>query len=298
MTLPNFIILGASKSGTSATYEFLKQHEQIYVCPMKETNFFAFYGQKPEFRGPRWDMHKKNIVWTLKRYHEQFDGVTNEIAIGEASPSYLFVSGTAIRIKQLIPDVKLIAILRNPTERAFSSFLMLKRDGLEPCKTLADAIADEPRRIHENWFQHTHIHRGYYGKQLEEYYSRFNQNQIHVCLYDDFIQKPLEIIQSIYRFIGVDDSFVPDMSKHHNISGIIKNPILRFLWTKTHPVRRMIWPRPSKKLRTRISAFFRNLEMERPELPAETRQQLINIYRNDILKLQDIIQRDLSIWLK
>lgn len=297
MALPNFIIIGAAKSGTTALYEYFRQHPQVFMSPLKETNFFAFDGKRPDFGGPRGEMLNRNIVCKYEDFKALFDGVTDEIAIGEASPRYMLHRGTADRIKKRIPHARLIAILRNPVEQAFSSFSMTKRDGFEPCETLAEAIADEPRRIRERWAFGIYVQRGYCAQQLLEYYQVFNDNQIRVYLYDDFAENPLRVLQDMFRFIGADDSFVPDMSKRHNISGEIKNPVLRVLWTKTHPIRSIL-PTMPKTLRQRVSRFFTSRELVRLQLPEETRRQLFELYRADILRLQDLINRDLSLWLQ
>ena len=265
------------------------------MSPLKETNFFIFDGGRPDFAGPRGEILNRDIVYKLNDYKALFKNVKDEKAIGEASPRYICSPGTAYRIRSRLPQCKLVAILRNPVDRAFSSFSMYKRDGFEPCETFEEAIADEPRRIAERWAFAIHVQRGFYAHQLEEYFNVFPREQIRVYLYDDLLQHPIELLKNICRFIGVDDKYVPDVSKKHNVSGMIENPVLRFLWTKTHSVRSAL-PIMPKKLRQSVSQFFISRSMVKLELAEQTWCQLLDLYKEDILKLQHLIQRDLSMW--
>src|SRR5580704_17949873 len=133
MTLPNFFIIGAARSGTTALYEYLRQHPQIYMSPIKEPNYFAFYGQGIHYRGPRdQELVRSSYVPSLKAYEAQFSGVAKEIAVGEASPWYLYLPEAPERIRRKVPDAKLAAILRNPVDRAFSAFSVLQLQAREP----------------------------------------------------------------------------------------------------------------------------------------------------------------------
>ena len=123
MIMPNFLIVGAAKAGTTALHEYLQQHPQIYMTPTKETNFLAFEGEVLNFHGPGDESLQDFSITDLKTYQAEFQQVTNELAIGEACPSYLYLPKAAKRIKQYIPDTRLIAILRNPVERAYANFL-------------------------------------------------------------------------------------------------------------------------------------------------------------------------------
>jgi hypothetical protein len=159
--LPSFLVVGAAKSGTTALHEYLRQHPQIFMSPIKETNFFALDGTRPSFGGPRAEILNNDAIWRFEDYARLFSGVTDERAIGEVCPRYLFTAGTACRIKRRLPEVRIVAVLRNPADRAFSGFSMYRRDGLEPAATLAEAITDEPRRVRENWAYAIHVKYGF-----------------------------------------------------------------------------------------------------------------------------------------
>jgi hypothetical protein len=299
MNMPNFLVIGSIRSGTTALYEFLRQHPRVYLTPQKETNFFAFEGEKPRFRGPGdRTIFNRDTITDIQSYCKQFEGVTTETAIGEVCPKYLFYSRAAERIYHHIPKAKLIAILRNPVDRAYSHFIMRLRDGFEPCSRFEDAIADEDRRIRENWGSGMYVQVGFYGRQLKKYYDTFPKEQIRVYLYEDYLADAAKIIGDLFRFIGVDGTFLPDISGRHNVSGIIKNRVYRLLWTRTHPIRSVIRPILSKGLRHAVSSFFVNQALVRPPFPMHVREQLIDTYREDILMLQDFIGRDLTHWMR
>ena len=294
MTMPNFLIIGAAKAGTTALYEYLQQHPQIYMTPTKETNFFAFEGEVVNFDGPGDDGIKGFSITDLDTYQAEFQQLTDEIAIGEACPSYLYLPQAAVRIKQYIPDSRLIVILRNPVERAYANFLHLVRDDREPYQDFTLALQEETKRINSNWewFWH-YIQLGYYAEQLQRYYEMFSANQIKIYLYEDLREKPTALIQDICRFIEVDDTFAPDMSLRPNKSGMPKNRIIHYFLLKPNPIKALFRPLFPEKMRETI----RHQNLEKPPIPQEARQQLINLYREDILKCQDLINRDLSAWL-
>ncbi|GAB4228885.1 MAG: sulfotransferase domain-containing protein [Stanieria sp.] len=294
MNMPNFLIIGAAKAGTTALHEYLQQHPQIYLTPTKETNFFAFEGKKINFQGPGDEALKDFSITDLKTYQAEFAKVTNQIAIGEACPLYLYDTKASQRIKDYLPDVRLIVILRNPVERAYANFLHLVRDGREPYTDFSLALQDELTRIANNWewFWH-YIQLGYYSIQLQRYYDIFDRNQIKVYLYEDLRSKPLALLEDIFQFLEVEPSFVPDMGRKPNKSGMPKNKIAHYFLTKPNPLKTILKPLFPAQLRQKIQ----HQNLNTPQLSEAVKHKLIAIYQEDILKCQDLIKRDLSGWL-
>lgn len=302
MGLPNFLLIGAAKSGTSSLYRYLGQHPQIYFSPIKGPCFFAFEeGEKVRFSGPNDQSHyDRNAITDLNRYVSLFDRVKNEVAIGEASVIYLGAPEAPCRIKRYIPDVKLIAILRNPVDRAFSSYLHLRRDGREPLADFAASLREEETRIKCNWQFLWHYQRlGFYYVHLKRYYDLFHPSQIAVYTYDEFRVSPIEVLQSIFRFLDVDSTFVPDTSIRYNESGTPRFRTVHTLLTQPSLAKKFLKQiLPSQlRLRSRQAAMQWNLYTEKPELSEETKRNLVELFRDDILNLQSLIQRDLSSWL-
>ncbi|MGB8703293.1 MAG: sulfotransferase [Thermosynechococcaceae cyanobacterium] len=297
MNLPNFLIIGAGKSGTTALYNYLKQHPQIYMSPVKEPKFFALEDENLTVNGP--GSHLFQPITNYEEYCRLFQGVTDEIAIGEASTIYLYVPKASERIKHYIPEVKLVAILRHPVDRAYSSFMHLRRDQREPLADFSLALQEEERRITNNWpFIWRYKDRGFYYRQLKRYFELFNKSQIKIYLYEEFNTNPLITLQDIFKFLNVDENFVPDISTKYNVSGVPKNQALQSFLTKPNFVKtafKLFFPDDFRKgIKDNIAA--RNFN--KPELPLELRREMLEIYRDDILKLQDLLQRDLSVWLK
>lgn len=296
-TMPNFLVIGAGKAGTSSIYYYLKQHPQVYMSPLKEPKFFALEGETLNYQGPDREIVNRVSVNNLKDYQNLFQGASTEIAIGEASPMYLYSPKAPSKIKTYLPQVKLIAILRDPVERAFSSFTHLLREGYETL-SFERALAEEENRIQKKWAPLWHYkQKGYYYEQLKRYYDIFDREQIQVYLYEDLQTNSTNLIQSIYDFVGVDHTFIPDLSKK-NVSGNPKSRWVHDLFTKDNPIKTLLKPLFPKQLRRNIAdtAIEQNLGAK-PMLSSETHHQLQQLYREDILQLQDLIGRDLSAWL-
>jgi hypothetical protein len=296
MTLPNFLILGAPKAGTTTLHNVLSQHPEVYMCPVKEAGFFWAYGQEIQWRGPGTEKLRNRLVNDLGAYEKLFEPVTDQKAIGESSVRYLASPEAPKNIKKFIPQARLIVSLRNPAERAFSAFTHNIRDGLEPCTDFGEALEQERKGLRDNWMFCRYLDRGFYYRSLRTYLEFFDRKQMHVSLLEDLQVDAPGLVRQLFTFLEVDESFIPDASHKHNASGIIRNPVLRLLWTRTNRLRMLL--RPLLNDRFRHAAFEWVIrDLEKPPFPEERRAELIEYYREDILKLQDLLQRDLSRWL-
>jgi hypothetical protein len=288
------------KCGTTALYYYLRQHPQIYLHPTrKEAQFFCYEGQAPRFAGPGDERVNAYAITTLDAYREMFAGAAGQPMVGEVGTVYIYVPGTAERIRRHVPEARLIAILRNPVERAYSNFVHLVREELEPCRELAEAVRREPERIRANWSPHWHyVQAGFYQEQVRRYLEVFDRRQIRFYLYDDYLADPVALVQDVFRFLGVDDRVVPDVSLRHNVGGIPRSPALHKLLDTPHPVKRLLRPFLSSERRLALRERVRGLNLRRPPpLRPEMRQHLIALYRDDVRALGDLLGRDLSGWL-
>ncbi len=282
MKLPNFLIVGAMKSGTTVLYQYLKQHPQIYMSSVKETNFFL--------------RDHKN----LEEYSAFFQGVSNEKAIGEASPCYLDHSKAYKRIAHYLPEAKLIAILRNPADRAYSHFFMRYRQKLHGMNE------DEVLDYFTSMLQEDRIitKRGFYYNHLKNYFNLFERDRLKICLYEDLKIAPDALIQDIFQFLGVDEKYqIGNYNIYYNKGGIPKNQLLYSSLSNLRQYFNMFFkgflPEEINKRIHNIYNSIRNSNLvKQPKLKPEIRQQLIKVYQEDILHLQDLIERDLSTWLK
>lgn len=300
MMLPNFLIIGAQKAGTTSLSLYLKQHPQIYIDG-DEPHFFAFEGKRPKLLGPRAaeTLFWKTRITTLESYQKLFQHVTTEKAVGETSSYYLFIPETPKRIFHYIPHVKLIAILRNPVDRAYSNFWHCVRLGFEPCTDFVRALQEEEHSRKHWGIVWQYKAKGCYYTQLKRYYEVFDHTQIRVYLNEDLAKAPEDMLKDIFGFLGVNDRFLPDVSSKHNINpGIPRNMMLYKFLHKQHPLYGISKYFLPGNIRNQIISVLRNNNLKKATLSLKLRKQLIKYYREDILQLQDLIQRDLTNWLE
>jgi len=287
MTLPNFMIIGVAKAGTTSLYHYLDQHPQVFMCPIKGTNFFGY----EDARAWKWTdegdppLLRHFQVTTFEEYEAVFAGVSGEIAIGEASPQYFRCPTAARRIRECIPDVKLVANLRNPADRAFSGFLMRTRRG-EAVKSVYEELTPES----------SHVKEGFYYKRMKRYFDIFPKHQIKVYIFEEFKEDPAKVVVDLFDFLGVATNFVPSTSTRHNPAAIPRNRLLNRLFFNPTLIRtaKAVLPESVQRMAKRVQQ--QNLKLP-PKFPADLRAKLLDHYREDILKLEALLDRDLSIWL-
>jgi hypothetical protein len=297
MTLPNFFILGAARSGTTSLYHYLRQHPDVYMSPHKEPNFYFLQSEADRLRGNGTKAWLRTCVTTRKEYLALFDGVTTEKAIGEASVGYLSREVAPPAIHRDAPDARLFASLRHPVERAYAAYMGTRLAGREEASSFREALDLEASRLEQNWSFGGYKRYGLYHQQLSRYYSLFDREQIHVHLFDDFKADPTAVVMDILSTLEVDTSFVPDTSVRHNATGTIRNPLAHFIWTRSRPIRTGLRKHLPPVLRDWAFPFFTKSGLDKPAMPEAIRAELGEFYREDIEKLQDLIDRDLSHWL-
>ena len=298
--LPTFYIVGAARSATDALYSYLRQHPAIYMSPVKETNFFVFYGRPVDYCGPGDQQALRSCyVPTLAQYEALFAGSGDARARGEASPWYLYMPDVPARIRQHTPHAKLIAILRTPIDRAFSSFSMLQRDNREPQANFLSAVALEPQRIAANWEPIWHYQRmGLYYEQIRRYRATFAPDQLRVYLYDDLDRDPAATIADIFGFLDVDTSFTPDLSRRPNQGYVPRSRRVHALVAGDSRLKTTVKPLLPARLRQRLKASLLAQNAGTTTVDRATRRTLLPAFRENILRLEELIHRDLSGWLE
>lgn len=299
--LPNFLIAGAAKCGTTSLYYYLKQHPDIYMSPVKEPNFFSNCTTNPD-SGHGDDLIARSGVTSFEDYLELFKESTGKKAVGEASTDTLFhFERTIPAIKHFLGDPWITIILRDPVTRAYSAYNYLVREGREKLSFNEALIAEEQRRRDGYVYMWQYREGGLYASRVRAFQEHFSR--VHVLLYDDLKLNANELMRSVYTFLDVNPDFIPNMRHRHNVSGTPRLRLLNDLFnkpTRLHKVARTIgepilgsdrWVRLRERLRSTI------LQKPRP-IDHEIEQELRRFYREDILKLQDYIGRDLSSWLE
>jgi hypothetical protein len=294
--LPTFLIIGVQKAGTTSIYHYLKQHPQIYMGP-KETNFLF---QDWEKYPPQKKQTKP--VRTFERYCELFENVGDELAIGDVSPNCLFnYQRSTEAILRYVPNAQIIVILRNPAERAYSEYLMHVRDGdllKSKSRNLSEQIKYRANQSHT-------LLKGLYYLPLQYLLEKFNREQIQIYLYEDLRRDSVKFMQDMYEFIGVDSRFIPNVANKYQVAAVPKVEKINRILQKRNPLRtffasslRLVLPLEKRQaIRSYLIKSNYKQKEKSPSLSPELRQELIDYYREDILKLQDLLQKDLSSWL-
>lgn len=299
---PNFFVIGAPKAGTSALYFCLKQHPGIYMSPIKEPHFFTFDGQAPIFSGPKGNHFQRVGVSQARDYLCLFAGAKEQTAIGEASTTYLKSPVAAARISKFAPLANIVILLRQPADRAYSHFQYLRSQGVEPASSFAEALSLEKLRRKEGWFPgHLYKEGGYYYSQLRAYFDCFSREQIKVYLYEEWNANPLQVLQDLFGFLGVDKEFVSEI-RRNNVTRIPKNMWLHRLAVSPMRFERLLAPVLPRAAHKWIISAIQGLDnrlnlASPPPIDPHIRQKLTEGYREDILKTQALIGRDLSHWL-
>lgn len=298
--LPNFLVIGGAKSGTTSLWNFLTQHPAIFMTTPKEPHFLCADEIRPYCQGPG-DYKYGNM--DLEDYENLFKEARDETALGEASNSTLYFPGAIEQIKRHVPGAKLIAVLRQPADRAFSAYMHLRRDGRETVEDFAEALRLEDERIASNWGKIWHYRRASsYYSQLKPFYEAFPPDQLQVYLYDDFRNEPLGTVQDMFRFLDVNPTFEPDLRARANQSGVPKygwlSAATRKFFERPNPLRTVARKLVKEEARARFTHAVRSRNQVRPSIPLDVRRDLTEAFRGEILQLQDLIGKDLSDWLE
>jgi len=267
--LPNFLVIGAPRSGTTWIHENLKRHPQVYVPHVKEVHFFD-----------------KKYEKGMNYYESFFSGRMVETAIGETTPAYLHGAYSSHDIPRLIrqhlPDVKLIASLRNPIERVYSRYWNSKAKYAKNASfSFEEKLKDRPEFIME----------GFYATQLTRYYENFPKEQILVLLFDDLVARPIEFMSKIYAFIGVNPKVDAGLgsSQINASSGKKRLANSRIMWIASRSLKYIGLISAAEAIRKRNS-------VEIPPMSPETRRMLLDIYGDENTKLGQLIGRNLDAW--
>jgi hypothetical protein len=297
---PTFLILGAMKAGTTALYTQLGTHPEVFMSPVKEPNYFAFAGQDLNFQAPidrRPDGINHTSITDWDDYRALYDAADPDQARGEASHTSLYWPDAADNVKRRVPDARLIAILRNPVERAYSEYLHFRRDGDEPLDSFAAALDAEEERIRNDWAMGRYVDRGRYDEQLERYLGRFDREQIRIVLHEDLLQSPETVLRSLCSHIGVDPSVELQRDRRVNKSGVPEREWMHTVLTGLQPVRDALGPLIPDDIVEWANAL-KNRNLEKPAMRPATRRRLVDTYRPHVRALEDLLDRDLSHWLE
>lgn len=303
-----FFVAGVPKAGTTALCQFLGQHPQIFMCPVKEPTFFAareLLGFEPESRRlieakaaalERWladeTQHRPDGGFALewRQYEALFRDVREQRAIGEGSVTYWWAPGAAGAIREKFPAARFVVILRDPAERFFSHYLA--RRWSAPLRRLGDCIALGLER-RGDWGVALDV--GRYATHLDRFFGCFAREQFSIHLYEDFCANPREVCRKIFAFLGVDPDRPMDVSRRVNEPNLPRWPLLHATLVSLGGSRGLSRWAPSR-WREPLRRVFRG-RRSREVMSAEDRRVLTEIYCDDVRRTAALIDRDLSSWL-
>jgi Sulfotransferase domain len=292
---PDFFIVGAFKSGSTALYEGLRRHPQIFMPFHKEPLYFGD------------DLTRRYGRMTEADYLRLFRNAKPGQRVGEASTWYLYSESAAREIKQFSPDARIVVVLRNPVDVMYAQHNQLIFNVIEDIPDFAEALAAEPERRAgrrlppgpinvENLF---YRHSVQFAEQLERYFGVFGRDKVHVMLFDDLRADGALVVRGTLEFLGVDPSLAktpPTANENRRVRSPLVQRLI-FAPKMLLPLAPMLRRFPLvRSVRTRLLEM--NSEAKpRPPMDAELRRQLLTEFRPEIERLAKLIERDLSAWL-
>ncbi|MDQ6966695.1 MAG: sulfotransferase domain-containing protein [Mariprofundaceae bacterium] len=289
---PDFFIAGAAKSGTTSLWVYLKQHPDIFM-PVKLVS-----------KEPSYYCHGYGAIDHLDYCSIFRDAGPGQMA-GEASTAYLTSPESPAWIKEDVPNAKIVIVLRNPVDRAYSLYRWMVNHGYESAYPFEKALSMESQRMNEAsfvtsnpqyFYNYLYFHSGLYSEQVKRYQSAFPDAQLKIILFDDLKNKPDMVVKEVFAFLGVDDTFKPEIKVHNKAE--LKPALIGM-----HMALKGISDRHRHTRVDRVVSYLSRLNMKSlklkwPKLAPETRQELLEKYRSDIRKTEALISQDLSVWLE
>ena len=285
----DFFIVGAPKSGTTSLFHYLNTHPQIVMSSQKEPNYFSY--DAIHNQGMYYDNDSIN---TLKKYESLFAQKEN-VLYGEASVSYLFYANVAEDIKKYNPNSKIIIMIRNPIERAFSHYLMDYRLGLIS-DSFENIITKKSKHKNAHLFYQQYIEVSKYSEQIKRYLNFFEKENILFIDFEDFKENVSLTLSRVYSFLNISTGFNIEKHIKHNSFTMPKNKVIRFIYSFIFFRKIITFLFPIFLLKYIRKVFF--IFNKKPKLSNYTINKLNKIFNNDIVKLEEVLSKDYSKWIK
>jgi len=312
MNLPNFFVIGAAKAGSTTIYDGLSQHPDVFMSPIKETNFFSYVDMSEKYFSSRYQasinfnltkylaqqnrraVHIANVT-NLDEYKLLFRDAAHETAIGEASNSYLFCPSTASQIHKKIKSPKFIIILRNPVDRAWSHYLMNLKLGHVTHSDFITEYENDSRTNPQGWGITSNYDKlGRYVNQIKRYFSLFPRESFHISLFDQLQNNQSELFESIFEFLEVDSKALASRQILSNRAAKPRFRTLNKLLTQSSPAISLYRLMPDKLRNITNQLFFTTNSV--PVLSIRDRKLLIDKYYDEIIDLEALLDLDLTHW--
>jgi hypothetical protein len=302
VAMPDFLVIGAPKAGTTALHAVLTQHPGLYMSAIKEPKFFLSDGPPPTKGGPGDALTYREHVWHRPDYEALFDPAPAGTLRGESTPLYLYDRAAMVRIRQTLPGARLIVIVRDPVERAHSNWTHLWSAGLEPIGDFVRACGEEERRIEAGWASFWHyIGLGRYGEQLEYLFTLFPREQVLVIRYRLLVDEPAQTLDRICAFLGVETGVLTEIPRQNVTShpeSTLAHSAGAFAQRAATAVGTLIPGLTAATLTGPLERFLQRHSRERQPLDWDQRQELLPRFESDIKLLEDILGESFADWIK
>jgi len=295
MSLPNFVIAGTARSGTTSLYYYLKQHPDICFPDKKEPKYFSAQGQTFPHHGPGDRNVDRLMVRDFDDYQRLFEGCGDAPRIGEASSDYLyFHRHSAAEMRKVLGDVPIILCLRDPVERAWSAYNNLVRDQRE-LLSFSQALKAEEQRLAENWdWMWAYKDGGLYADQVATFLDTFSR--VKVVLFEDLKADANSVVRQLFTFLDVDASVTVDTGTRYSHSGKAKNRFIAFLSNRGNPVAFMMRQAVLRLVPRAMLEKLASRSLEKAEMEAATRAELRAFFADDIERLESMLGLSLEAW--
>jgi len=300
--MPDFLVIGAPKAGTTALHAALSELPGLYMSRIKEPKFFLTDGPPPTKGGPGDALTYREHIWRRADYEALFAEAPAGTLRGESTPLYLYDRAAMRRIRDTIPDAKLIVILRDPVERAHSNWTHLWSAGLEPIPDFVRACGDEERRIGAGWAGFWHyVGLGRYGEQLEHLFTLFPREQVLVLRYRRLVDEPAQTLDQICAFLGVEQGVVTEIPRQ-NVTAhpepTLGHRAVSLAQRAGSAVGSRVPGLTAATLTAPLERFLQRHSRERQPLSWEQRQALIPRFESDIELLGCVLGEDFGDWVR
>ena len=302
MALPDFLVIGAPKAGTTALHAALAAHPGLYMSAIKEPKFFLTDGPPPDRGGPGDVQTYREHVWRRADYEALFADAPPGTLRGESTPFYFYDRAAQRRIGALIPQVKMIVILRDPVERAHSNWTHLWSAGLEPIGDFVRACAEEDARVAAGWAPFWHYTRlGRYAEQLEHLLLRFPREQVCILRYRALLDTPALALDDICEFLGVHPGVIDQVPRENvtaHPSGSLTHRTVARLARGAAAAGRHLPGQMSTRLSRPLERFLQQNAAQRQPLSWAQRQAVLPYFEDDIRQLERATGAYFGDWLQ
>jgi hypothetical protein len=299
MESDHFLFVGTAKAGTTSIYHYLNQHPKISI-PVKETFYFLKDVYTDFSLGYPQQRSAEDLILDEKTYRALYP-TRHDVVYGEIGTGYLYHYHDSIPLikKMLGTDVRILIILRNPVDRAYSSYMHFVKDTHEKL-SFSESIAKEEERRRRNYdFMWMHRDLGLYASQVKAFMNEFPN--VKILFTEEFQRDPEKTLREILSFLGIDPEFPFDTQRQYNKSGEPKFKSLQKVLTTENPIKQTFRPifraMFPKEKRVRLRKKLKNLNIASyPEMSESTRQELASFYRADIESLEKLLGYPIKVW--